>query len=140
MTIMYTDSMKKEQIALTILCLAAIIGVGLFFVLSPLPASKPITYAEAERQARGQKTLPRCLESHSQNIPGVSREDITKVVGAKLTELPPGMAYGVYIKSYEKQQATGTIIYDGISNAFNFSAQSHNGGWKITDFHACEVQ
>lgn len=133
----------KQKLLYVIAVVAVVAGMCalVWHVMQP-SAPKHMTLAQAESDARRQPKLPVCLNLVSQNWPGnVEGKAIGKVVGAKLTERPSYIAYGLYFKTFDVRHATGTIIYDGTSgNTFNFAVSRSNGSgnWKLTQFDACE--
>ena len=129
---------RKTFAVLVLLCM--IIGVGVLLLVLRSPASEPITYAEA-RQLAKQQNLPKCLELHSQNVPAQERADISRVVGKKVTNVPTGIAYGVFFQPQDTQKVSGTIVYDGApGSAFNFTVErAHESeSWQLKTFDACE--
>lgn len=138
----YTNSIKKQIILAAIITTIIAGSVVAVAMLQSPSASEPIIFAEAQQQASHQTNLPRCLELSSQDVPGQAREDISKVVGVKLTDVPSGIAYAVFFGTYDKQKANGTIVYDGKSGAYNFTVEqtgvTKNGGWELSEFNACD--
>jgi hypothetical protein len=101
-----------------------------------------MTFVDAQKWALQTDEVEECLTSVNRDLEGTpTHKAISATVGAKLTNVPTGVAYGVFIDSYTEQQATGTIVYDGFGNTFNFVVRRAGSGWKLHDFQPCnEVQ
>jgi hypothetical protein len=136
--------MKRKQITIAVIILVAVAICVIVIAMSRSSASKPITFADAQQQAMNQQNLPNCLASSNQNIPSAARKDISSVVGAKLTDVPAGTAYGVFFNYYSNQKASGTVVYDDarhtfndIGSTFNFAVTHSGNKWKLNSFNAC---
>jgi hypothetical protein len=114
--------------------------VALFVIVnesSKKPIPKPMTFELAQQQALDQQHIPNCLASHDQNIPAKELKDISSVVGSELTDLPQGMAYSLLFNTYNNKKVSGTIVYDGVGNNFNFEVLQKNSKWQLVSFDAC---
>jgi hypothetical protein len=130
--------MKRKQITIGLVILAVAAICVIIVEISRSSVSKPITFADAQQQARGQQNFPNCLASSNQNIPPDALKGISSVVGAKLIDVPRGTAYSLFFNSYNSQKASGTIVYDGAGNTFNFAVNRSNNKWQLTSFGACD--
>jgi hypothetical protein len=142
------DNIKSNKRVLVIGGAVALltIGIGTSFVLRNNAEFSPTTLSKVQHS--GEK--PACSEAAPASNSPVATEDETNINNAVTTsiiDVPAGTQVDTYFKSAsnDSKTRTGTAIYSGSYGKYNFTAKKNaqdsndfSGGWKITNFEACE--
>jgi hypothetical protein len=59
-------------------------------------------------------------------------------VMTSIIDIPAGTNVDVFYKSYGKDEAKGTAIYESTYGSYNFTSVKTKNGWITTDFVACK--
>lgn len=59
-------------------------------------------------------------------------------VVTSIIDIPAGTNVDIFYKSYSKDEAEGTAVYESTYGSYNFASVKTKNGWITTDFVACK--
>lgn len=147
--------MKKPYLVLIISAIIVIVVIIVGVVLlqqsttqtsSQAQTQSSLSFTFSDLQANYPQNPAACLATAEQSdvaVDQATKNDIDMTLASTIIDIPAGTNVDVYLKTFDKTVATGTIVYESTYGSYNFTAKktdsrdAQSASWIVTKFAAC---